>query len=403
MINTLKIKLNDSLVGYLTHYQDGKNVFTFDDSYIQAENKPILSLSFTDLSQSYVSRYRLPSFFSNLLPEGDLRQLICSQLNIHSDNEFELLCALGHDLPGAVIAEMDSASNKLAGDFVSAVEEGSDRDDSKIHFSLAGVQIKFSMLKEKSWFTLAKNNLPGDTIIKTPSLIYPHVPENEYSMMQLAKAIGIDVPKTRLIPIAKLKDLPVINLPKEKQAYAIERFDREGSKRIHIEDFAQVFDVKPQGKYSATNYDSMAKFIYHNLPYGQQQLMEFIRRIIFTILIGNTDAHLKNWSLVYESPTLPKLAPAYDLVTTLPYLTNRDLALNFAKLKHFYQLDLETFKYFAHRIDAPAKLIIDTLRSTVTSFKLAWQRLEKDLPLPKPFKIALEQHWVRLPIMKFVD
>ncbi|MBI4192894.1 MAG: HipA N-terminal domain-containing protein, partial [Betaproteobacteria bacterium] len=111
----LKILLGDVLVGHLTGFQDGKNLFAFDDSYINlGSSRPTLSLSFNTpgdeeaterkLREVYSSRMKLPPFFSNLLPEGVLREYMVKRLKIHHDHEFDILMALGANLPGAIRA-----------------------------------------------------------------------------------------------------------------------------------------------------------------------------------------------------------------------------------------------------------------------------------------------------------
>lgn len=403
MNNTLIIKINDLVVGYLTHYPDGKNIFTFDEHYVNLDPliRPMLSMSINDLSEPLVARHRLPEFFSNLLPEGDLRTLIAAQHTISSNNEFYLLSVLGNDLPGAIISEKSDpffpASQKQT------IKTKKTNHSDIIYFSLAGVQLKFSMFKEKSWFTLAKNSIPGDYIIKTPSSLYAHLPENEYSMMQLAKAVKINVPETQLVLLQQLQNLPDLNLPHEKYAYAIKRFDRNHQKRIHIEDFAQVFNIKPQKKYDATNYDTMAKFIYTMMPNGSHETVEFLRRLFFSILIGNTDAHLKNWSLIYKNGITPALSPAYDFVSTLPYLKSRELALNFAKEKNFYAIDENVLRYFAKRTGIPEILVLTTAKETVARFKKAWLKERLSLPIPKTLKQSLQEHWKLLPLYSMDD
>ncbi len=115
-ISSLEVRLNDLLVGYLTHYPDEKTVFVVDEGYIEyGEQRPILSLSLARPNDEEITRALLaddrhksasvkaPPFFSNLLPEGGLRKSIAQRLKVHEDREFLLLSALGEDLPGAVI------------------------------------------------------------------------------------------------------------------------------------------------------------------------------------------------------------------------------------------------------------------------------------------------------------
>ena len=125
---------------------------------------------------------------SNLLPEGALRELIAQSLKIHIDNEFQLLAALGHDLPGALIATPvdpeeipDGIKFKLQISNPDQILKQEIRTNNK--FSLAGVQMKFSMKAKDGRFTLAQateSSLLGDWIVKTPSTRHAFVPLNEY-------------------------------------------------------------------------------------------------------------------------------------------------------------------------------------------------------------------------------
>ena len=109
-VQVLDIRLHDTRVGYLAGDRGGRNAFTFAPEYVaMGPARPTLGLAFNRLLAEgppppQRSRHRLPSWFSNLLPEGALRDLVASRLKVHSDNEFPILAALGADLPGAVSA-----------------------------------------------------------------------------------------------------------------------------------------------------------------------------------------------------------------------------------------------------------------------------------------------------------
>jgi len=128
----------------------------------------------------------------------------------------------------------------------------SDRENK---FSLAGVQMKFSMKEKEGRYNLSKNGEHGDWIIKTPSTHHKHVPLNEYTAMPLSTLVGVDIPDIKLVELGKLDNLPQINLPDENLAFAIKWFDREGNTRIHMEDFAQVLAKYPHEKYNSANYE----------------------------------------------------------------------------------------------------------------------------------------------------
>lgn len=401
-IETLEILLGDVLVGYLTHFKDGKNIFIFAQDYVDmGANRPTLSLSFTEqkLLAVYSSMLKLPPFFSNLLPEGALRELICQELKIHINDEFSLLKALGDDLPGAVIARVatEIPAHVLNNNDKKTVFTKIEQYSSRLHFSLAGIQLKFSMQAMDKGFTLPKSGVLGDYIIKTPSNMHPDVPQNEFAMMQLAKAVGIVVPETQLVELKKISGLPEINMPKEKYAYAIKRFDRISKhKRIHCEDFAQILGVRSDRKYDATNYDSIAKLIYELFPNALTQTEELIKRLIFNLLIGNTDAHLQNFSVIYPDQKEPQLSPTYDLVSTLSYIDNRELALNLAKQKNFYTINEDVLRYFAKRTGISENLVLETTYSVVKIANKKWPQLIKQLPLNKKILHALQQHWQKL-------
>ncbi len=165
-------------------------------------------------------------------------------------------------------------------------------------------------------FTLAQateSSLLGDWIVKTPSTRHAFVPLNEYSMMILAKMVGINMPEIGLVDMALLQDLPPLNLPKSNMLFAIKRFDRQSTadttELIHIEDFAQIFGSYPHQKYSTTNYEQIGKIIYHYSDNKIFDIQQFASRLLVNILLANGDAHLKNWSMIYHDKTAPRLSP----------------------------------------------------------------------------------------------
>ncbi len=139
---------------------------------------------------------RLPVFFSNLLPEGHLRDYLAARADVKPQREFFLLAVLGADLPGALmVSPMDRRMKTL--------HHAADRDHEErvpevaLRFSLAGVQLKFSAVMEASGgLTIPAGGMGGSWIVKLPSARFASVPENEYAMLALARAVGIEVPRT---------------------------------------------------------------------------------------------------------------------------------------------------------------------------------------------------------------
>ena len=132
--------------------------------------------------------------------------------------------------------------------------------------------------------------------------------------------------------------------------------------RVHIEDFAQVFGVYPENKYKKASYGSIARVLW--LEAGEEAITEYTRRLAFNALIGNADAHLKNWSLIYPNRRTPQLAPAYDLVATIPYLPADRLALSLGDTKEFADIDQDRFRRLADKAGLPTRIVLQTARET---------------------------------------
>lgn len=424
-LRLLELTLHGNLVGYLAGFQNGRNVLLFDDSFRNDTNRSTLSVitrpdfpkSDQLLAQDWIKNHKLHPVLSNLLPEGSLRELIAQGLKAHVDHEFKLLSALGHDLPGALIARPISADQvptsikqrlRLSSNqpFEIANEELVQHDK----FSLAGVQIKFSMRENSGRFTLGFNSGSkpelGDWIIKTPSAKHPNVPLNEYTAMKLAEAVGIEIPEVRLVEMSKLDNLLPVNLPDEQFAYAIKRFDREEIqtlksesqkselKRVHMEDFAQVLVKYPYQKYDSANYEQIGRVIHQFSSEPNADLQQFARRLLVNILLANGDAHLKNWSLIYRDQRNPRLSPAYDILTTSLYITDeRQFSLNLAKNKDWYQVNLEHFKFWSEQVDVPWRVIKPHLIDTIEKARDVWPDLLKQLPATDAHKVKLNEHW----------
>jgi serine/threonine-protein kinase HipA len=400
-VQTLEVRLGQTLVGAITHLGNEALIFTFDRTYLDAENdRPSLSLGFKAVDGSLVQQtrpthVRLSPFFSNLLPEAHLREYLAARGGVHPDREFFLIWLLGTDLPGAVeVVSADGAAPPATEDEMGRPR----RDDWPFRFSLAGVQLKFSALMEASkGLTLPVDGIGGDWIVKLPSPRFEAVPENEHAMMTLAGVVGIDVPEVRLVATNDIGRLPP-DLPEAfGQSLAVRRFDRpRAGERVHIEDFAQVFGVYPERRYHKASYGTIARVLW--LETGEEGVTEYTRRLVFNVLIGNADAHLKNWSLIYADRRTPKLAPAYDLVGTIPYLPKDRLALSLGDTKEFAEVDLQRFRRLAEKAGLPVRLVLQTAQETAARVRDVWPRHEPLRALPKRIREAIAAHMRMVPL-----
>lgn len=370
------VHLYDRLIGRL-HRRDDVTRFVFEEGYWDDPNRPVLGLRFEDNPRErHRSHMRLPPWFSNLLPEGRLREWIAQARRTSTEREMELLAQVGHDLPGAV--------RVLAADEMVPVELGDGGDssgrrdssmDSLWSFSLAGVGLKFSMLARGDRLVIPARGERGDWIAKLPDPTYPGVPQNELAMMMLAKAVGIDVPEIRLVHRDEVVSLPERIWSGQDYLFAVKRFDRgPGRELIHIEDMAQVRGFYPDAKYRGS-FETVGALVYRG--HDIESLREFARRLAFNILIGNGDAHLKNWSLIYHDQRLPTLAPAYDLVATFVYRPSvegpEEMALGFGPSKRFEDVRIANFTRLDEKLGSQAELG-DTARVLVDGVIAEWPR-----------------------------
>jgi serine/threonine-protein kinase HipA len=406
MADILEIRLHRKPIETLTNFPGDRSLFSFNDDYINDYDRDTLSVSFFDDLGELKTRLRptqtrIIPFLANLLPEGPMRDYLARRASVHPRREFYILWALGTDLPGAISTESISIQPTLPG----LDEANQDEDVRKserpnaLRFSLAGVQLKFSAVAEASGgLTIPVDGVGGSWIVKLPSTRFEGVPENEFTVMSLAKKVGIDVPEIALVPINALQGLPDGIDTVGSNALAIKRFDRqEDGDAVHIEDFAQVFSVYPERKYEKANYRNIAEVIWREV--GAQGISEFIRRLVFNALIGNADMHLKNWSLIYPDRRTPALAPAYDLLSTVALLPDNNMALNVARTRRFDEFNLDELAYLAAKARLPRKLVLDTARETVERFMEIWSAEKAHLSLTAESVARIDRHIATMPLV----
>jgi len=398
MAQHLGVWLNDTPVGQLNLTRNDGCEFRLLESYKSAYPRPILGQPFVDDPEHvHSSRQRTPPWFSNLLPEGPLRDLIARQAGVSVYREFFLLHHLGDDLPGAVRIVADEATPEIAGETRPATDEHPREGD--WHFSLAGVQLKFSALRAGRGVTIPVSGIGGDWIVKLPDGRFPGVPENEFATMRWAEASGIRIPEIQLIPVAEVSGLPAeaSTIVAGQRALAVRRFDRPSAvKRVHIEDFAQILGLYPEQKYDKFNYETLANLVYKLA--GEAELEEFIRRLVFVVASGNGDAHLKNWSLIYPDGVNAKLSPAYDFVSTIQYKADDQLALDLARSKRWQDVTHESFLRLARKIGEDETRMADCLDDAIENIMDVWHASGSDLGYTTPALDRISSHLARVPL-----
>jgi serine/threonine-protein kinase HipA len=210
-------------------------------------------------------------------------------------------------------------------------------------------------------------------------------------MLGIAAAIGIETPNRRLLDPSEIQGLPDDVGQLKGKALAVRRYDRpDDGTRVHQEDFAQIFGQYPEKKYQNRNFSNVAAVIADQM--GFDAGLEFVRRQVFNMIIGNGDMHLKNWSLVYPDGRTPKLAPAYDYVSTIPYIKNDKLALNFGRSKDFFPVDRDRSKRFADKARLPAEAVWSVIEETAALTWDEWKRSPAAELIPAEVFGKIEEH-----------
>jgi len=402
-VNVLEILLHDEPIGTLTRVPGDRSIFAFNESYIENTDRPTLSLSFKDSIGQLITEFRpiqtsIMPFFSNMLPEGHLREYLAERAGVKPQREFYLLWVLGQDLPGAVNARPADGESWPPDDDHDEVQNNKSREQT-LRFSLAGVQLKFSAVMDAAGgLTIPARGVGGSWIVKLPSTSFEAVPENEHAMMTLADMIGIDIPENHLLPLGEITGLPAdIEDLKGSSALAIKRFDRlDDGGRVHFEDFAQVFNVYPKDKYEKASYKNIANVL--SIETTDDAITEFIRRLVFNTLIGNADMHLKNWSLIYRDRQTAALAPAYDFVSTISYLKDEKAGLKYARTRRMDEFTGDELAYMSGKAHIPEKIALDAAKETVSRFHEIWSSEKSNLALAKNTIKTIDAHIAKLPI-----
>ena len=325
MTRTLDVYLHDRLAGCLEQADSGDLTFTYAADYLDTAPHA-LSLSLP-LEAATHSGNAVRAFFSGLLPEQSVRARLARCLGLSETNPFALLEAVGGDCAGALAFyphgtkppalsdDVEVLDDKALGEVLALIKRRPMlAGDDGYRFSLAGAQDKLAVGFREGRVALIKDGAPTTHILKPAIEGIKDSAHNELFCMRLAKIMGLDAPKTSL---GFASDTPY---------YLVERYDRHTASdgtitHIHQEDFCQALGIAPEIKYEAEGEPSIAAYqqvINDHTARPAADQMKLLNRVLFNYLIGNADAHGKNFSLLYKGDK-PELAPVYDLLSTAIY------------------------------------------------------------------------------------
>jgi serine/threonine-protein kinase HipA len=259
------------------------------------------------------------------------------------------------------------------------------------------------MRREGKALVLPMTGRDGNWIVKLPDDRFPQVPENEYSMLGWARLAGVDVPRTELFRGDQLEGLPKGLINDTELAFGIERFDRVNGGRIHQEDFAQVREVSVDSKYDNASYSGLGRIIRRICEPG---IDEYVRRLVAIVIMGNVDAHLKNWTVRYPDGRTARLSPAYDFMSVSAYneLGYAELepalafAINGAHLPE--TVTLRSFRSMANNAGIDEQRVLDVATRSISAFLETWPQVKADYRVPEFVVTHIEKRLRTLPLLQ---
>jgi serine/threonine-protein kinase HipA len=310
-----KINFKDIYAGRLQEEPGGGVTFTYDASYLDTK-QPAIAHTLPLQSEPHISESGLHSFFDNLVAEGWFRNAQAKALGVNPSNRFALLLGFGFDLAGAVsVIDPEAQEHKNldhADDATLAALLG--------RASLSGVQRKLLVVKDGKQYRPVKPGELSTHIAKLPSGNLTDIIELEYLTTQAVK---------KLLPNDDVVDMKIVTIPSiGERSLVIPRFDRTSTgKRIHFEEFNQLLGKRSgDDKYDGP-YEEMGQFILNTQGCIPAEADRLLQRILASLLVGNTDAHFKNFAMFHTRDGL-RLTPSYDLVASSIYPEYHTIALS---------------------------------------------------------------------------
>jgi serine/threonine-protein kinase HipA len=344
-----------SHVGTLTlsagrlRFQYGADWLERPDATALSQSLPIQAEPFDDQS--------CRAFFAGLLPEGHLRRLIARRYQVSSQNDFALLNAIGGECAGAItflptaqtppvidqqtVQWLDSRALLDVLDELPRRPMMAGRDG--IRLSLAGAQDKLPVVFDGQRIGLPQGGQPSTHIMKPAISSVDDSVFNEGFCMTLAQSAGLPAAQARIFGVD------------DRDVLLVTRYDRQtganaGYERIHQEDFCQALGVVPEMKYQNEGgpdlkacFELLRKATRPSAP----NVLRLLDAVVFNALVGNHDAHAKNFSLLYSAGK-PVLAPLYDVLSTAVYeaLTPK-MAMKLGGVYRFSELHARHWARFA--------------------------------------------------------
>lgn len=366
----IEINGEQTYVGDINGQSAEDACFAYAKEYcLSSDHRPIsIHLPFSD---EPFSAGETRNFFEGLLPEGFTRRCVAGWMHADENDYLALLAGLGKECLGAIKItdgepSVDDATYKrLTVDEVKqlAREGATEAADlvTKSHLSLTGASGKVGLYydhQKNDWY-LPMGSAPSTHIVKQSHVRLDDIVTNEQLCLMTAKNVGIEIPNSFVINIGTGRDEDVL--------FATERYDRRFAQntkkadglrvpyRLHQEDFSQAMGISAANKYERDHAGYLRKMFDILREYSSNPIEDQLKLwdlCVFNYLIGNTDNHIKNVSLLYgENMGSIRLAPAYDIVSTVIYESStRDMAFSIGQKYDINQINRSAFGLEARMI-----------------------------------------------------
>ena len=363
MAHELEVWLFDYRVGTLA-LVDGRLNFCYAPDWLSHKDAVALSASLPLQVESFDDRKTRP-FFAGLLPEGQMRRVIAQQLQVSGQNDFALLDHIGGECAGAVtflepgqalpVPSRSDDVQWLSDEEVVAILDELPRrpmlaGKDGLRLSLAGAQDKLPVIFDGAHIGLPLNGTPSSHILKPAIHAVEHSVINEGFCMALAEAMQLKPAKSKVHHVL------------DRSFLLVERYDRlidaQGRRqRLHQEDFCQALGVVPEMKYQNEGGPDLVQcfdLVRSSTRPSAPHVLRLLDYVIFNALIGNHDAHAKNFSLLYlgeKSSKAPVLAPFYDTLSTAVYPTlTQKMAMKIGSKYKFSEVEKRHWEQFAEGV-----------------------------------------------------
>ncbi|OHV79687.1 type II toxin-antitoxin system HipA family toxin [Ensifer sp. LCM 4579] len=390
-VRVLNVWWDGRIVGQFTQDRHGDIGFVYSETWLDDENTLPLSASLPKRAERF-SRRECRPFFGGLLPEENQRLVAAQALGVSPANEFALLDRLGGDVAGALQLLPEDQEPVEAGPIADQQpapldETGTVRildalptrpllaGQEGLRLSLAGAQSKVPVVLIDGQIALP---LPGQAtthILKPPIARFPGTTENEAFVMKLAAAIGLDV--------APVEPRSANGRP----FLLVERYDRYRDAdgvvhRIHQEDFCQALGVPPETKYASEGgptFKTCFDLLRRVSARPAIDVLKLLDAAIFNLVVGNADAHGKNFSILYDDQG-PRMAPLYDLLSTVAYPDlSPKMAMRIGKRATLAEMDADGWQTFAKAAGVGLLLVRRRIINLIDSTAEAVARVLEDI------------------------